>query len=122
MRLGGLLGCAGLVAGCVTSSETPASDWLVGSWLRTDQGAEFPRLCDTGLPIHYLADGTWRVFEGDGTWRLVGDRLMETTLDTVQDEIPPPSTTRIVRVGPDEFRRIDRNGTVAILRRCPPEP
>ena len=122
MKLHALIGGAALLAGCATTGEPPAREWLVGTWLMMAEGVEFPRLCDTGLPIHYLADGTWRVFEGDGTWRLEGDRLFETTIDTVADEIPPPSTSRIVRTGPDQFRRIRSNGAVATFRRCPPEP
>jgi hypothetical protein len=113
---------AALLSGCATTGEPPTREWLVGSWLMMAEGVEFPRLCDTGLPIHYLDDGTWRVFEGDGTWRLDGDRLRQTTIDTVADEIPPPSTSRIVRTGPDQFRRIGSNGEVATFRRCPPEP
>jgi hypothetical protein len=113
------LAIAALVAGCATPGPVPTADWLVGTWLRTDQGVEYPRLCDTGLPIHYSADGTWQVFEGNGTWRLEGDRLTEVTLDTAADEIPPPATFRIVRAGADEFRRIGSDGAVATLRRCP---
>ena len=117
-----LFGAAALIAGCATAATTPARDWLVGSWLRISESDDYPRLCDSGLPIHYFPDGTWRVFEGDGTWRLEGDRLIETTLDTTADELPPPSTSRIVRIGPDEFRVIRSNGAAATFRRCPAEP
>ena len=109
-----------LLAGCATTVPAPTREWLVGTWLRTGQGARFPDHCDTNLPIHYAADGTWRVFEGNGTWRLAGDRLTEVTLDTAADEIPSPATFRIVRVGSDEIRRVDPDGAVATLRRCPP--
>lgn len=117
-----LIGGAALLAGCATAGEPPTREWLVGTWLMMAEGVEFPRLCDTGLPISYLADGSWRVFEGDGIWRLDGDHLIETTIDTAADEIPPPSTSRIVRTGPDQFRRIRSNGAVATFRRCPAEP
>ena len=110
-----------LLAGCATS-QAPRSEWLVGRWLRVGQGAHYPEHCDTGLPIYFAADGTWRVFEGDGTWRLDGNRLTQVTIDTVADEVPPPSTSRLVPAGPDAFRLIAADGTVATLRRCPDEP
>ena len=120
MKLPTLFAAAALVAGCATVTA-PSRDWLVGTWLRMADGIEYPQHCDTGLPISYLGDGTWRVFEGDGTWRLDGDVLHETTIDTVQDEIPPPSTSQIVRTGPDQFRLIAADGAVETFRRCPTE-
>jgi hypothetical protein len=117
----GLLAAA-LLAGCVGSNSPPTHEWLVGTWLRMSEGIAFPQFCDTGLPISYLADGTWRVFEGDGTWRLEGDDLFETTRDTVADEIPPPSTSRLIRSGPDQFRRVGEDGDVQTFRRCPAGP
>ena len=114
------------LAGCATTRASSESDWLVGSWLMMEGDVEFPLACESGLPIHYSRDGTYVLFEGDGTWRLRGDRLTETATDSAADEpeaaIGVPFTSRIQRIGPDEFRKTFAGGEAATFRRCPSEP
>ena len=113
-----------LLAACATTQDEPVRNWLVGTWLRMADDLELLVGCDSGLPIHYAPDGTYLVFEGNGTWRLQGERLVETALDSAMDEpeaaIGVPIASHIHRIGPDEFRRTNADGSVAIFRRCPP--
>lgn len=114
-----------LLAGCATTHDVAERNWLVGSWLRMEGDLDLRVGCDSGLPIHYASDGTYRVFEGNGTWRLQDGRLVETALDSAMDEpeaaigVPIPSEIR--RTGPDEFRKAEGDGSAATFRRCPVE-
>ena len=114
------------LAGCATTAAMdPSSTWLVGTWLMLDADLEFPTACASGLPIIYGPDGRFDIFEGEGTWRLDGDRLIETTTavneagDPADAQIGRPFESRIVRIGPDEFRKTYAEGAVETFRRCP---
>ena len=54
---------------------------LVGTWLMMNEGVRFPQGCNSSLPVQYYSDGTLRLWGESGTWRLEGDRLIETSTD-----------------------------------------
>ncbi len=110
---------------CATMDRSRPS-WLAGSWLMMEDGANFPLSCASGLPIRYLPDGAYRLMEERGVWRLQGDRLTETILQTNEAgppeeevEIGRPYESRIERMGPDSFRKSFADGDSVLFRRCP---
>jgi hypothetical protein len=119
---------AALLGACATTgSSQPRAEWLVGTWLMLAPDLEFPTACASGLPISYQRDGTYRLFEEHGTWRLEGDRLTETATGATEDVIDPaevqigvPFVSRIDWQGRDTFRKTYADGSVETFRRCPP--
>jgi hypothetical protein len=92
---------------------------------RTLRQAPFPLGCESDIGITYLPNGTYRLLEESGTWRLDGDRLTETPTEaheaaqpgTVQ--IGKPLTSRLQWQGPDTFLKTCPNGEAITFRRCP---
>lgn len=123
------LAVALLVAGCATappSSSAPTGRWFAGTWLMMEDAGEHGlAACASGLPIRYPADGTYRLWEESGTWRLDGDRLTETAAEA-NDMVDPavvavgvPHVSRIERAGPDRFRKTYEDGATRTFLRCP---
>lgn len=121
------------LAGCATISDRevgvgrPNSSWLVGSWLLLEPGEERDlSRCASGLPITYLRDGSYSLFEEVGTWHLHGDRLTETAMAATEAGNPAevaigqPFTSRIRRIGPGEMEKTFAGGERLTLLRCPP--
>lgn len=118
-----------LLGACATTPRTapaaPAS-WIVGTWLLTEPGVDFPAACASGLPIRYHADGRYSMVEETGTWRLEGDRLITTLRDVTEagdranlSRIGQQDVATVQRLGPDTMRTRFAAGGEAILRRCP---
>jgi hypothetical protein len=126
MRAAFAFAAALLASGCATmrpGAEQPSAAWLVGTWVLLAPDLEFPLACSSGLPIAYQADGTYRMFEEAGTWRLEGDRLHETPTeaeDPRETRIGETHRNRIVRRGPDEMVKYFADGGSETLRRCSP--
>ena len=125
------LGATLLLAGCATNLTTKAAgapttaDWLAGTWLMVEDRSEHPVGCSSGLPISYSRDGSYTLFEESGTWRLEGQRLIETATE-VHDGTDPaevalgrPQISRVERLGPNAMRKSFANGFRALFLRCP---
>lgn len=106
---------------------------LVGDWVPAEAFAGAPSTptdCATDFGVTYAADGTWRTFFGDerGTWRMEGDRLVE-TLTHVTSQIDDrerrvrrrPTRHRVRWIDADRLDFADAK-SVHGLERCPPEP
>lgn len=126
MRFRATLALAGLLGACATTGRyAPAPNWLVGTWLMLAADIEHPLACASGLPIRYDRDGTYALFEELGTWRLEGDRLIETATEMTEAGDPDitgigvPYRSRIDRRSRNEFRKTYADGAVETFRRCP---
>ena len=106
----------------------PTDLWLRGRWLQDAKPEYVSRLaCASGLPMVYEANGATFFFEGQGRWRLKGDKLTETITkvfdgtgsEEMQQEIGRPYTSQIKRVGPNEGA-IWVDGEWLPMLRCPP--
>jgi hypothetical protein len=109
-------------------SQSPAAESgagkLAGRWLGLHRRVRFPLGCDSGEPISYAEDGTY-VSEGViGTWRLQGDRLIETATEIAEPGEPGalgrPYVSRIAWKGSDRFVKTFADGRSMTFRRCPP--
>ena len=99
-----------------------SKDWLIGGWI--PQGES----CESDAGVRYDADGTWTAYEGAGTWRLNGFKLLTVVTEkwTDGEEVPVKAAEhhveRIEAVGPDSYRSHRIDGTVVTLQRCPNWP
>jgi hypothetical protein len=102
----------------VAQAETPAR--LVGIWLPLSPGDKFPIACESDAPIRYSSDGTYRVQEGVGSWRLQGDRLTETApASNGRVKSGRSYVSRIAWDGSDKIVKTMPDGRRVTLRRCP---
>ena len=118
-----------VLAACATAggrgSTAPTPAWLAGTWLMIGPDLEFPLACASGLPIAYRSDGTYGLFDEEGTWRLEGDRLTETMTEILETAEPEPERvgrpyqSRIRRTGPNAFMKTYADGATELFRRCP---
>lgn len=99
--------------------------WLVGTWLLSADHSDLDRAaCNSGTTHRYKADGTTEFFEGNGRWRLSGDRLSETITEVFPEAGDAESraaigrwtSVRIERVGPGEGVAIDGRHRSRMLR------
>lgn len=126
MKTGMALTSAILLSGCVSAGPAPAP-WLAGLWLGLDEGLEYPLACASGAVIRYYPNGRYALVEEEGTWRLDGERLTETTTeltgagDGEPAELNRPYVSRIRREGPDLFLKTYADGEQMRFRRCPEE-
>jgi hypothetical protein len=104
----------------------PTSDWMVGVWVEQDPGERDLGKCASWLPVSYQEDGSYSQWEVDGRWTLKGDQLTETptafteAVEPDKETLGRPIVSRIVRVGPDELKRIDPgSGKAFTMLRCP---
>lgn len=93
----------------------PDAEWLTGIWVKKDATRSLDR-CGSWDAVGFYADGSVSQFDWDGRWRLEGDRLIEEARDSSEPERP---VTRVVRVGPNELRRISADGKAVSMLRCP---
>ena len=125
MKVWPALGSAFLAAACSTTggsgSGTPTAQWLVGTWLLIEHYLEFPLACSSGLQIRYDADGTYHLFGENGTWHLQGDRLIETAVESDEEDVQPGHTVvnRIRRAGRNRMLKTFEDGETETFLRCP---
>jgi hypothetical protein len=107
-------------------TEPPTSNWLVGVWVEQDEGERDLNKCASWLPVSYQEDGKYSQWEVDGRWTLKGSELTEVptafteAVEPDDETLGKPIVSRIVRVGPDELKRIDpANGKAFTMLRCP---
>jgi len=93
----------------------PDAEWLTGIWIEKDASRSLDR-CASWDAVGFLADGVVSQFDWDGRWRLEGDRLIEEAKDGFS---PERLESRVVRVGPNELRRIGTDGKGVTMLRCP---
>lgn len=116
-----------LLSACATVPD-PGAGQLAGTWVMMADDLEFPLACASGLPITYAPDGTYGLLEERGTWRLEGDRLIETATEATPDategaaiEIGVPYRSTLRWIDRDAFRKTFADGSVETFRRCPAE-
>lgn len=127
-----LLMTASLAASETGAEQRPPSASLVGTWAYVDpQTAPRPSgICETDFAISYHADGTFDGYDQSGIWRLEGDDLVETIIETWEAHAvfdihrvknPVPSRARLQWVSADVVNITAPDGTGGYgLIRCRP--
>ena len=93
----------------------PDAEWLTGIWIEKDATRSLDR-CASWDAVGFYADGSVSQFDWDGRWRLEGNRLIE---EPREDAEPRRLVSRVVRVGPNELKRIGPDGKAVVILRCP---
>ena len=114
-----LAGCAG-AGSSLPRARLPTQAWLVGYWVPAGEH------CDSDAGVGFSADGTWSVFEEEGSWHLDGDRLVSLTTRRGEPGAPEEyvapierNEARIEISGANRYISHRANGEVVELRRCP---
>ena len=109
-----------------SSAKTGPDQRLVGAWLMIADRVDFPNGCFSDLPIQYHPDGTIRPGARAGTWRLSGERLMETAtssdpllVDDSAVERGKPHESSLRWSGLERFSNRGPDGRARRFRRCP---
>lgn len=103
------------------SPRVPTSEWLQGIWLMNATPDDTSRgRCNSGATDTYNSDGSIDTFDYRGRWKLEGDKLTETIVETFSGNIKVGTswTIKIQRLGPNEGSAKDDTGWQPMLR-CP---
>jgi hypothetical protein len=114
-----LAGCAG-AGSSLPGARLPTKPWLVGFWVPAGEH------CDSDAGVRFGADGTWSVFDEEGSWHLDGNRLISLTTrrgepGAAEEKVTPieRNEARVEILGADRYISHRANGEVMELRRCP---
>lgn len=117
-----------LAALALQPPPAPEADWLVGTWVWTEEDqSELPD-CNGAFTITYAPDGTYAFIGERGDWQLDGERLIEIARyidpqhwrSSAVGEIGQPWIARLEPLDDDSFRKVYADGTSLIFHRCPP--
>lgn len=112
---------------CASSPHPSASNrqWLVGTWLMLDRPGMDVSNCNSGLPIRYLAEGTYELWQEQGVWELRDSTLSSTAtaagelIDPAEVALGRTSISRIDFSRRDAFTKTFADGSRYQFIRCP---
>lgn len=113
-----------VLANYQVASAAPSRSQLVGVWVLIESDTSFPAACASGLPITYLATGTYNLFEETGTWKLEGSKLTETATELFEpseedeDTVGQPFVSTIEWQGRNALLKTFADGSTYVMRRC----
>ena len=88
----------------LASADAAHPSWMVGTWGRQNKGEQHVD-CGSDHDTTYHRDGRYTFLDTSGTWRIEGDRLIETMTDPGGSEIP----ANVGKSSIIQFKRISRD-------------